>query len=139
LYYDPIASTMATGNNSTSTSLSYILVGISHVKSVKRIPMAHDQKYGYLSRWYAVRPTIPPMDVVAQSGLFCWVSDTNHTLEWNKVNYSCPVIQFPSGMTESLTDPSYIIVTYGIQDETSRIVSVRKRDIALRLFKSTLV
>jgi hypothetical protein len=36
-------------------------------------------------------------------------------------------------------DPSYIIVTYGIQDETSRIVSVRKRDIALRLFKSTFV
>jgi hypothetical protein len=116
--------------------LPYVLVGISHVKSFKRIQMSHGEKYAYLSRFYAVRPTIPPTDIVAKSGLFCWVSETQEQLEWNGVSYHCPVIQFPTGFTESIADPTSVLVAYGINDVESRIVRVKKRDIALRLFSN---
>jgi hypothetical protein len=118
----------------------YLLIGISHVKSFKRIPMSHGERYAYLSRFYATNPTVPPTDVVAQSGLFCWTNnehddDKNEPrIEWNGDTYSCPVIQFPTGISASVTDPAVVLVAYGINDVESRIVKVRKRDIARRLF-----
>ena len=115
----------------------YLLIGISHVKSFKRIRMSHGEKYAYLSRFYAVRPTIPPTDIVAQSGLFCWTGGVDdERMEWNGVVYDCPVIQFPSGMTESATNSSVLLVAYGINDVTSRIVQIKKRDVATWLFAS---
>lgn len=121
----------------TTIEDDYILIGISHVKSFKRIRMSHGEKYAYLSRFYAVRPTIPPTEIVAQSGLFCWTGGTDkERMEWNGVVYDCPVIQFPSGMTESATDSSVLLVAYGINDVTARIVQIKKRDVATRLFGS---
>jgi hypothetical protein len=116
----------------------YLLIGISHVKSFKRIPMSHGEKYAYLSRFYAINPTVPPTDIVAQSGLFCWTNNDNNStepqMEWNGNTYACPVIQFPTGISASVTDPTVVLVAYGINDAESRIVKVRKRDIAARLF-----
>mmetsp|Transcript_20525 Transcript_20525/g.34020 ORF Transcript_20525/g.34020 Transcript_20525/m.34020 type:complete len:109 (-) Transcript_20525:138-464(-) len=107
--------------------------------------MSHGEKYAYFSRFYAIRPGVPPTDIVAQSGLFCWTQmsqegkEQEHPrIEWNKATYSCPVIQFPSGISSSATDPSVVLVAYGINDVESRIVKVRKRDIAKRLFSGLL-
>jgi hypothetical protein len=111
---------------------SFVWIGISHVKSWKRVTMSHGTKYAYLSRFYAVLPKEPPTTLVAQSGLFCWTqSNLTQELEWNGARYQCPVIQFPSGM---LDDGKFVIVAYGVNDESSRIVRIKKRDIALRLF-----
>lgn len=124
--------------------LPYIFVGISHVKSMKKLVMSHGDKYGYLSRFYAFSPTLQPTETIAQSSLFCWgFPSTNERSKLHRKNllkwrapreYACPVIQFASGMTESLSDPSKLIVAYGIDDQISRMVEIRKRDVAMMLF-----
>ena len=137
-------------NNQTNDWLDhpYLLVGVAHVKSRKRIQMTQERRYGYLSNFYAFAPTVPPDQIVAQSPLFCWGFPTtlerprpiqlphDDRLHWRqeKGPYNCPVVQFPSGIVDSISDPTTFIVAYGIEDQTSRMVEIRKRDVALLLF-----
>ena len=131
--------------NSTVLAYDYVMVGIAHVKSRKRIIMTHGERFAYLSSFYAFAPQVPGVETLAQTGLFCWGFPSKmersrliqrRKLEWRREKgpYDCPVIQFPSGIVESISDQSKVIVAYGIDDEISRMVEIRKRDIALMLF-----
>jgi hypothetical protein len=124
--------------NETLLAHDYLLLGIAHVKSFKKLPMSNgDSSYGYLHRFYASLPIIPPTQTAAQSGLFCWPpasASPSRLLQWMNHTYNCPPITFASGMTVSLADSSKLIVAYGIDDEISYMVEISKRDVALRLF-----
>jgi hypothetical protein len=137
--------------NTTILSFSHILLGIAHVKSFKELAR-NDRPWtthGYLSRFYAILPTIPPIHVAAQSGLFCWphgdadagmpsdaITVKTSWLQWKNRTYACPDITYPSGMTTSLSNSSQLIVTYGINDHFSVLAMLSKRDVALRLFSA---
>jgi hypothetical protein len=131
--------------NRTLLSFSHLILGIAHVKSYIALPRNETiQKiHGYLSRFYAILPTIPPIDVATQSPLFCWphvlsyeteTSIGNVSLQWKNRTYACPEITFSSGMTVSLSNSSRIIVAYGINDRIPVLAEISKRDVALRLF-----
>ena len=131
--------------NSTVLAYDYVMVGIAHVKSLQRINMTHGERFAYLSSFYAFAPQVPGVETLSQTGLFCWGFPSKmersrliqrRKLEWHREKgpYDCPVIQFPSGIVESISDRSKVIVAYGIDDEISRMVEIRKRDIALMLF-----
>jgi hypothetical protein len=131
--------------NLTILSYSHLLIGIAHVKSFKKLSRSdgRNTSYGYLSRWYAILPTIPPTHVAAQSGLFCWpFTDAAEIkfgsqlswLEWKNRTYHCPDITFASGLTVSLSNASNLMVGYGINDEVPLLAEITKRDVALRLF-----
>jgi hypothetical protein len=63
---------------------------------------------------------------MAKSGLFCCASEMQEQLEWTGVLYHwCPVVQFPTGFTESLADSTNVFVAYGINDVESRILVSR--------------
>ena len=127
--------------NETLRAHDYLLLGIAHVKSFKKLPMNDGNgSYGYLHRLYAILPTIPPTQTAAQSGLVCLPpasappSIASKLLQWKNYTYNCPPVTFASGMTVSLADSSKLIVAYGINDEISYMVEISKRDVALRLF-----
>jgi hypothetical protein len=126
--------------NETLLTFDYLLLGIAHVKSIKKLPMdGSDATYGYMSRFYTILPMIPPANAAAQSGLFCWppastTTNTTRLLQWKSRTYHCPPITFASGMAVSLSDSSKLIVGYGIDDEITNMVEINKRDVALRLF-----
>ena len=124
----------------------YLLMGISHTKSKSRIPSTNT--FIYLSRLYAFLPQ-HPFHVVAGSGLFCFGhadKDDFDTPEpyWNlsrqdpliayNTTYNCPGLHFVSGITENPTDPSRVVVAYGVQDLLSRFVELHKQDLANHLF-----
>jgi len=47
---------------------------------------------------------------------------------------NCPHITFVSGMTEKVDDPTRVILSYGINDCTGRIVEIDKSEIVRLLF-----
>ena len=49
--------------------------------------------------------------------------------------FDCPRITFVSGITEHATDSNKAIISYGINDCTSRIMVVSKSDLARLLFE----
>jgi hypothetical protein len=51
-----------------------------------------------------------------------------------QTTYDCPRIEFVSGMSEHVDDPDMAVLTYGINDCISRIVSVPKDQLGRRLF-----
>ena len=112
----------------------------------------------YLSRWYAF-DTTEPFQVIAQSGLFCLgYPDSDEvksqpviqTTLWKKMHFGgdlvetdgdnsllvldCPRIHFVSGIVEKASDPSRVIVAYGVNDCFSRLVEVDKASILRSLF-----
>jgi hypothetical protein len=106
----------------------------------------------YLSTLYAFEDK-PPFALVAQSGFFCLPfpppddpSDAIPLLNvtrWrilrlgdteNLISHSCPRIHFVSGMTLDAVDPNLVVIAYGINDCTSRLVKVRLEDMMQLLF-----
>jgi hypothetical protein len=121
-----------------------LFVGVSHVnlyKSPFKFPPSFNMStfirgyLVYLSRFYAFEPTAP-YNIVARSGFFClgWPSQDERgsspfqhlgdTLKLVENFVDCPSINFVSGMTLKADDPSTIIIAYGINDCSSRMVEI---------------
>jgi len=135
-YYDDLL----LANNQTFEGLgSSIEIGLSHVKSYKRLPGV--DRFSYLTRLYAVSSE-NPYQVVAMSALFClnWQDDdwkdSTANLQIKDSTYDCPAVHFPTGMSVSASDPSKVIVAYGILDRQSRMVEYSKRELALHIFSA---
>jgi hypothetical protein len=124
-------------------------LGISHSKTLGTQGMAPNH---YLSTLYAFEDK-PPFALVAQSGFFCLPfpppddpSDAIPLLNvtrWrilrlgdteNLISHSCPRIHFVSGMTLDAVDPNLVVIAYGINDCTSRLIKVRLEDLMQLLF-----
>jgi len=56
-----------------------------------------------------------------------------------KRTFDCPIIHFVQTIVEKADDPSNVVIGYGINDCTARLLEVSKRDIAKLLFSSALV
>jgi len=96
---------------------------------------------------YAFEP-VPPFKIVAQSGQFCMPCPTEELdgeptpgLEFIKtrpyrVNFdmNCPFVTFVMGILEAADDPSYVIISYGMNDCGARIVKVDKKEVIKMLF-----
>lgn len=137
-----------------------VLVGISHTKTTlitnpwwrRDIRAKYNDRIPgrrYLSRFVAYRP-IPPFDIVARSGWFCLgfadadeyyraggnslaFRNEQYQLDLFDDTYQCPIIHFPSSISEVVGNASRAIIAYGINDCYHRIVVVEKTDIAKRL------
>lgn len=133
-------------------------IGIAHRKVPKREWMDDPHLLGkrlqqppeqYASFLYAFAAH-PPYRMVAESGLFCLpfatreeaekVNSYHRLLEWDHLRFmgqtfDCPRITFVSGITEHATDSNKAIISYGINDCTSRIMVVSKSDLARLLFE----
>jgi hypothetical protein len=135
-----------------SGKLKNLLVGISHVKYVRRPGSSNKITYtdkSYLSSLYAFEST-PPYRVVARSGSFCFGYPEKQEA---KENYyanltharsmimgepeNCPFITFVSGITEKAGDAAKVIIAYGINDCISRLVEVDKSELVRLLFHPT--
>jgi hypothetical protein len=128
---------------------TFLMVGVAHAKSLKRLHVSETVKrYSYLSRLYAFHPS-HPLEVVAISGAFCLgypskeegftghpLDDPTVVLRAKTITYSCPPVHFPTGIIASETNSSNIILAYGIEDYSSRMLEISKRELALRLFAS---
>lgn len=135
------------GSKHKAMQYDYVLAGIDHVKSVQ----IRGKFYIYLSRLYAFAP-VEPFAVVARSGFFCFSSvkepsqdphvlllpnnydGINNQLNIRKNPYDCPRVHFVSGMADSVTNSSQVIVSYGINDCVPRMVVVEKQELAEKLF-----
>jgi len=138
----------------------YLLVGLAHTSVVWRrwykdpvvpesekamIPHTH-----YVSFFYAFEPR-PPFNLRARSGYFCLgfaeedgteggmfnphsTLTTNRKLSQHNETFSCGQIHFISSFIEKVGDSSQTVVGYGINDCTSRLVEVSKKEIARMLF-----
>jgi len=121
-------------------------VGISHSKS-KRVEEVIDVVTGrqYFSRLYAFEPKAP-YRVAAVSGSFCLGfpnaqdEDANYFHLAARQQYfrmgedlECPKIAFASGITDLGDDRA--LISYGINDCSSRIILVRKSDLVSMLFQ----
>lgn len=137
-------------NSENETS---VMVGISHIKLSPRNPfwkrdiyhrydhLAHDQ---FVSRFVAYQDS-PPFDIVAVSGWWCPgfgdLTPTHSLAGRNKEKrlnlfdqtFDCPAIHFVSGLSEHVTDPSKVIIGYGVNDCYASIMEVSKADILSRL------
>jgi hypothetical protein len=134
-------------NNKANTT---VLVGIQHSKTPSqgknRLLRGNITDNHYVSRLYAFQPEAP-YKIVAQSGLFCLgfpnkqeqisVPLVRVTL-WRKLvlgqEFDCPRIHFVSGITLKATEPSKVIIAYGINDCVSRMIEVTVRDLQQLLF-----
>jgi hypothetical protein len=139
----------------------YLLVGVSHSKypGWKQIVEMKESKpgldfplRGYMSRLYAFEP-FPPYRTVARSGKFCLpmpnVTSTEaienpnvHYLPQNMFHFagnvlSCPLIHFVSSIIEAIDDPTNVILGYGVNDCTSRMVQIPKSELLRILFPPT--
>jgi hypothetical protein len=138
------------GRHQNATTMP-LWVGIQHAKTPsqrnRRLP-ANVTPNHYLSSWYAFEAT-PPYRIVARSGWFClgFPNDKQasspliqatrwRTLALGQRRYpACPRIHFVSGLTIKATDPSIVIIAYGINDCASRFVEVRLSDVQALLFR----
>lgn len=143
-------------------SLSYqekdLIVGVGHHKVAYRTWMSQPEKseqrlqqpsHQYASFFYAFDAR-HPLQLVAQSGMFCMpfasdqetneVNAYNSLAEWDQLRFrgqtfDCPKISFVSDLNEHATNPNWAIVSYGINDCTSRMVVIDKSHIARLLFE----
>jgi len=151
----PAGNSMKTGNH------AYLLVGIAHSPSLHRtwysdqsvpesdkalIPFQH-----YVSFLYAFEPMVP-FNLRAQSGYFCLgyadknegmvnpnsVLTKNRKLRQHNEAFECPQISFVSTLVEKVGDPSKVVIGYGLNDCTARLVDVSKQEIASLLFPDPL-
>ena len=124
-----------------------LLVGVSHTKS-RRVPKLQSVLTGrqYYSRLVAFEASAP-FAVVATSGTFCMGFPSTSDMKSNYFNTAsvkqafllgesmeCPKITFVSGITETAGDPTKVIISYGINDCTGRMVVVDKSDLVDMLF-----
>lgn len=130
-----------------------MLVGIQHAKTPSQgmRPLPHNLTANhYLSSVYAFEPE-PPFRIIAQSGFFCFgfpdqkeQDDKNAPLvratQWrylrigNERFLGCPRIQFVSGMTKRVDDPTKVLVAYGINDCVTRMVEMSTIELEKLLF-----
>ena len=135
-----------------------VLVGIGHTKiPYRKIGNSPEMKqrakdmphHQYVSFFYAFDPT-PPYRIVARSGLFCLPFASQS--EQEEVNayhaltrvrpltlkqhaFECPQISFVSSIIDHGTDPeNKVILSYGINDCTPRMVVMEKQEIVRFLF-----
>ena len=130
------------------------LVGVVHPKTPfpgKKLPSGLLPNI-YLSRFIALEP-YPPYFIVARTGSFCFgyptdeeISHGRNKLLWHrqdvpllmsKQTFQCPRIHFIMSMIDSLTNPSQVIMSYGVSDCTSRYVAINKSDIQSMLWPSS--
>ena len=104
----------------------------------------------FFSLFYAFEKQ-SPYAAVAWSGKFCLSfaseeeSRQNPYTGWNKkpLDYvggetlDCPAIHFVSGMSEDAKDQSKVIIAYGVNDCTPRMVKLDKSEIVRMLFPSS--
>lgn len=119
-----------------------------HIKKVRTSPILASNQF--FSSFYALAAHAP-YNVVARTGRFCFglpnnITDATDgsvsqhaaipftTLNIGGVGYNCPQIHFVSGMTESATDPSKLVVAYGINDCLPRMVVIEKDEVLRMLF-----
>lgn len=141
-----------------------LLVGIAHTKvpwrnwytkaskeKKDRLPHTH-----YVSMFYAF-DSYPPFQIRARSGFFClgFVPETkdgalpkseggrhnphnvltrNRKLSQNNVIFDCPQISFVSSFTQKANDGSSVVIGYGLNDCTGRLVEVTKEEVVHLLF-----
>lgn len=128
-----------------------VMVGISHVKLSNKNKRWKKDKYHrydhllkdqYVSRFVAYDPR-PPFDIVARSGWWCLGFadenerggntlaglNTKYRLNLFNETFDCPPIQFPSGFSAYVGDPSKAIISYGVNDCYPRVMVVRKSDV----------
>jgi hypothetical protein len=125
---------------------SYLL-GVSHLKTrYFNTPAPNNPAPNqYFSRFYAM-DTLPPYNVVAQSGKFCLGWNVSEHPVWYYANLTsgrrlklgnetmnCPGIHFVSGMTDAV-DPTQLIIGYGVNDCFARFAIVAKAEVAQMLF-----
>jgi hypothetical protein len=138
-------------SNETILSYDHVFLGISHVKSYKRMPSTTNDTMAnaYLSRLYVFAPQ-PPFQLLARSSMFCFGFGTleegddhylnvtrNNKLRIDNKIYECPRINFVVGLTESSKDRA--IISFGINDCSPRMIEVEKRELAIHTFSSFLV
>ena len=102
----------------------------------------------YVSFLYAFDPR-PPFKVLARSGYFCLgfsgdeesgminphsVLTRNRPLKQNNETFACPQIHYVETIIEKAGDPSSVVIGYGMNDCTARLVEVTKKEIARLLF-----
>jgi hypothetical protein len=133
--------------NETIRSHDLVFLGISHIKSQRRMPSTtNDTAFAYLSRLYVFAPQ-PPFQLLAQSSMFCFgfghVDEGGdryrHIMRINKLQiknkiYECPQINFVVMLTETRKDRA--IISFGINDCSPRMVEVEKRELAIHTFLS---
>jgi hypothetical protein len=127
-------------------------LGVSHSKTkFKRKGLPGGLKSNrFFSIFYAFEKQ-SPYAAVAWSGKFCLgfaseeESRQNPLTGWNKspLDYvggeslDCPAIHFVSGMSEDAKDQSKVIIAYGVNDCTPRMVKLNKSEIVRMLFPSS--
>ena len=141
-----------------------LLVGIAHTKVPWRpwynrasqqekdlLPHTH-----YVTLFYAF-DAYPPFQLRARSGFFClgFVPETknnplsvseggrfnphnaltrNRKLRQNNETFECPQISFVSSLTQKADDASRLVIGYGLNDCTGRLVEVTKQEVVRLLF-----
>jgi hypothetical protein len=131
----------------------YLLAGVSHsMIPYWKYPWEKHfnvsiQILQYTSRFYAFEP-FPPYRLVAVSGKWCLPypdeeeakQNPNAKLSrWlpNRLGHvnECPHITFVTSIIEAAGDPSKMILSYGLNDCTARVVEIDKSEITRILFE----
>ncbi|KAL7532299.1 hypothetical protein ACHAXR_004549 [Thalassiosira sp. AJA248-18] len=132
-----------------------LFVGVAHtlVKyyTKNKLPSGLVPDTNYVSFFYAFDPR-PPFKLVARSGYFCLgfastskseeggvinphsVLTHNRPLQQNNETFACPQIHYVETIIEKVDDPSSVVIGYGMNDCTARLVEVSKKEIARLLF-----
>lgn len=138
--------------------LGSIFVGVAHnvityYATKRQLDMNTVKVQTYVSFFYAFDPS-PPFDLLARSGYFCLghasPSDAgmpnprsaltgNRPLLQNNETFSCPLIHFVQTIVEKADDPSRVVIGYGLNDCTARLIEVPKKEVARLLFSRDLV
>ncbi|KAL7548526.1 hypothetical protein ACHAWF_011811 [Thalassiosira exigua] len=108
----------------------------------------------YVSFFYAFEPH-PPFELRARSGYFCLgfaspsaeeggtinrhsVLTHNRPLRQNNETFNCPQIHYVETVVEKVGDPKSVVIGYGMNDCTARLVEVTKAEISRMLFPDSL-
>jgi hypothetical protein len=129
-----------------------LLLGISHSKTrFQGKESRNSLKSGlaansFFSSFYVMKREAP-YSVVARSGKFCLGFGSEEEQRTNPFvlsnmkplvigeAFNCPIIHFVSGIVEKASDPSRVIIAYGVNDCTGRFVEVSKASIYDMLFR----
>jgi len=139
--------------------LDSLLVGVGHtlVKWAKKKSLPPSERMlvpdtNYVSFFYAFDPR-PPFNLLVRSGYFCLghasstdsaqeggtlnprsILTQNRPLRQNNETFACPQIHYVETIIEKVGDPERVVIGYGINDCTARLVEVEKGEIARLLF-----
>ena len=145
------SSTRGAGGGGDRDESQKLLLGISHTKipygrpKYNEIGLVPNQ---YLSRFYAMEAQAP-YRTVALSGYIClsqYLDSGHHNdnplakrplhqlFQIGNMTLDCPAIHFVTGMIHKVTDPSTLIIAYGVGDCSSWFVEVNKQEVVDLLF-----